>query len=192
MTRPGELRVHLSKDAASEPKAQEDARPDVARRVVGDFELTVRVTHTPPAVRSLAAIGRDEPIASAGIALYKPEAERGSFVLLNRLSRNDETWDSYFKMRALYHSKDARGVVGDHSSHDKFAEKPIYLRLTRRGDEFTATKSEDGKEWSAIFKTPFVVPGLGAVVVGPVVAHNTTGSFEVTFDKYSLTKPPEE
>ncbi len=187
MPQPGELRVRVSKEAASETKAHEVARPLFTRTVEGDFELTLRISHNPPEAKDLTVVGRGEPIASAGIALYKKDAERGSLVILNRLSQGKESWDTYFKMFALYETKDARGVIGDLSSHHKFSGTPIYLRVTRRGDEFTATKSADGKQWSPVFEESHKVPGLGdAVVIGPVAIHNTNGQYDVTFDEYDL------
>ena len=95
-------------------------------------------------------------------------------------------------MFALYETKETRGAIGDLSPHHKFSNAPSYLRLTRRGDEFTATRSEDGKEWSPIFELSHTVPGLGPVVIGPRAVHNTNGRYDVTFDGYTLTKPLEE
>jgi len=186
MTKSGELRVSVSKEGATESKAHFVARPLATQKVEGDFELTVRITHTAPEAKELAAVGDGEPIASAGIALYKSDAKRGSLAILNRLFEGDDAWDSYFKMFALYETKTTLGSIGDLSSHHKFINTPIYLRLIRRGDEFTATSSEDGKEWSPIFESSFDVPGLGPVVIGPVAVHNTTTGYDVTFDEYVL------
>ena len=69
MTRPGELRFSVSKEAATESKNHVETRPNVTRTVEGDFELTVRITHTAPKAKELAAVGDCEQIASAGIAL---------------------------------------------------------------------------------------------------------------------------
>lgn len=187
MLRTGELRVRVSKEAASESDAHLATRPLVTRTVEGDFELTVRITHTPPEDKELAtAVGNGEPIASAGLALHRSDGKRGSLVILNRLSQGRDGWDSYFRMSALYETKDTQGVVGNLSSHRKFSNEPIYLRLTRRGDEFTATKSDDGKEWSPVFDETREVPGLGPVVIGPVAVHNTNARHDVTFDEYVL------
>ena len=105
---------------------------------------------------------------------------------MNRFSQGKESWDSYFKIHALYETKDVRGVTGDLSSHRKFSSTPIYLRLTRSGDEFTATKSQDGKEWSQVFESSHKLPGLGPVEIGPVAVHNTNVRYDVTFDEYVL------
>lgn len=108
MPRPGELRVSVSKEAASERKVHERARPNVARTVGGDVELTVRITHTPPDLKDLAAVEKGETIAAAGIAIYKSDGNRGSLVILNRLSRGGDDWHSYFKLSAIYETNDTR------------------------------------------------------------------------------------
>lgn len=191
--RRGELRVNVSKAAASEAKAHDEARPVVARTVEGDFELVVRITHAAPDGRELVSGDGGERLASAGIALHKPDGKRGSLVVLNRLSNDRGTWDSYFRMFALYETKGGRGAIGGLGPHREFSGDPIHLRLTRRGDVFTAARSDDGKEWSPVFESPHEVPGLGAaVVVGPVAAHNTNGRYDVTFDQYTLTQLPEK
>ena len=43
-----------------------------------------------------------------------------------------------------------------------------------------------------MFEKSHTVPGLGPVVIGPCVAHNTNGRYDVTFDEYVLKKPSEE
>lgn len=192
-SRPGEVRIRLSADAATESDAHEKARPNVARTVEGDFELTVRITHAPADAKTVAAsAGKGEVIAAAGIALYKPDGTRGTMVVLNRLSKGDDAWDTYFKMDARYETKKARGGIGDLTQHHTFANAPVYLRLTRRGDEFTTTESEDGKAWTPVFKESHTILGLGDVAIGPVAVHNTTGRYEVTFDEYTLTQPAKE
>lgn len=187
MPKAGELRVCVAKDAASEAKTHEIARPLVAQKVEGDFELTVRITHTTPEGNELASGGEGELLAWAGIALSKADGKRGSLVFLNRLSNDRGTWDSYFKLHALYQTPETLGVKGDLSPHHKFTNTPVYLRLTRRGDEFTTSRSPDGKEWSPVFEESHTVPGLGAVSVGPVAGHNTNSQYDVTFDEYVLT-----
>ncbi|QEL20778.1 DUF1349 domain-containing protein [Limnoglobus roseus] len=190
--RPGELRVSLSADAASDTKEHGEVRPNFTRTVEGDFVLTVRITHTPPDDKNPAAVENGETIAAAGIALCKPDGKRGSLVVLNRLSKGRDGWDTYFKLSALYETTKARGSIGALSSHHTFANAPVYLRLTRRGDKFTATQSDDGKEWAPVFEEPHEVPGLGPVAIGPVAVHNTNTAYDVTFDEYTLTTPPEK
>lgn len=190
--RPGEIRVRLTKDAATESKAHDFARPNVARTVEGDFELTVRIAHTPPDAGAVTVEDKGETIAAAGIALVRADGKRGSLVVLNRLSRSEVGWDTYFKLSALYETKAARGSIGGLSSHHAFANAPLYLRLTRRGDVFTSTTSDDGKTWSPVFEEPHTIPGLGAVSLGPVAVHNTNGLYEVTFDEYTLSQPAKE
>jgi len=96
MTRPGELRLGVSKGAATESKNHFVARPIVALKIEGDFELTVRVTHAPPEAKDLAAVGEGELIASAGIALYSPDTPKASVVLLHRHFKERDTWKSTF------------------------------------------------------------------------------------------------
>ena len=66
----------------------------------------------------------------------------------------------------------------------------MYLRLTRKGDDFTSQTSADGKTWQG-FGT-HKTTGFGPVVVGPVATHNTTGEYAVTFDEYEIKPLTEE
>ena len=178
----GELRVSLSKEATTGSQAHFVARPLVTQKVEGDFELTVRVTHAPPEAKDLAAVGKNNPVVSAGLALSSPDDPNASVVLLHRHIRDGDTWESTFNLSSRY------GKKGSDSCRvsEKLHQQPIYLRLTRRGDEFTSAQSFDGKKWSSVFGSAHEVPGLGAVLIGPVAGHNTNGQYEVTFDEYVL------
>ena len=144
--------------------------------------MTVRVTHAPPEAKELTAVGRGDPIVSVGIALYTPDAPKASVVLLHRHAKEGDTWESTFNLFSRYGEKGSDSC----KVSEKLLEQPIYLRLTRRGDEFTSAQSFDGKKWSSIFGSAHEVRGLGPVSVGPVAAHNTTAGYDVTFDEYVL------
>ena len=103
-------------------------------------------------------------------------------VLLHRHFRESNAWESTFSLFSRYGNK------GSDSSRvsEKLLEQPIYLRLTRRGDEFTSSQSFDGEKWSSIFGASHEMPGLGSVSIGPVAVHNTNGRYDVTFDVYDL------
>ena len=64
------------------------------------------------------------------------------------------------------------------------AEKPTYLRLTRRGNVLTTEWSDDGKIWADVGTG---LPPLGKTVsVGPYVIQNTDKPLTVTFDQYEV------
>jgi hypothetical protein len=186
----GELRVSLSKEAAAASATHKQARPLVARAVEGDFELTVRITHAPPDGQDLTVVGRGDPDASAGIALQSADDPKTSLVLLARQCKEDGTWVSRFSMFSRF-GDGKKGSDGG-TVDEKLIVRPVYLRLTRRGDDFTAARSVDGKKWSSAVGSAFEVPGVAAVLVGPVAAHNANAQYDVTFDEYTLTTPAEK
>ncbi|MCU0702625.1 MAG: hypothetical protein MUF18_01385 [Fimbriiglobus sp.] len=190
MPQPGELRVSLAKEAAAASATHNQARPLVARKVEGDFELTVRITHTPPDAKELTVVGRGAPDASAGIALHSADDPKTTLVLLARQCQEDGTWVSRFSMFSR-HGNGKKGSDGG-TADEKLIVQPVYLRRNRRGEEFTCAKSLDGKTWSSMFGTAQNLPGVGAVVVGPVAVHNTNTKYDVTFDEYTLTSPAEK
>ncbi|MCU0704491.1 MAG: DUF1349 domain-containing protein [Fimbriiglobus sp.] len=186
MTRRGELKVEVSKDAAADTNRVSTARPLVTRTVEGDFELVVRVTHSPPTAADLTtAIGAGNPTVTAGLALYAAGDPKSTHTFLQKHARISDAWRTQLSANTQHQ----RGGSGTGRQGQKLEEKPIYLRLTRKGDEFKSETSTDGKKWQA-FATHKATGFGGAVVVGPVATHNITGGYEVTFDEYEIKPVP--
>jgi hypothetical protein len=178
MTRKDELKATVGKEAAAAAD-ESKVRPLTTRTVEGDFELTVRVTHSPPDKADLAT-GNGVATVFAGIGLFAENSPKHTLTLLHKHLKQGDTWKSGLSMN----SQHPRGGSGTGRGVAKLEDQPTYLRLTRKGDEFTSQTSADGKKWQG-FGT-HKVQGFGAVVVGPVATHNTTGEYAVTFDEYII------
>lgn len=179
MTRRDELKVTEGKEAATAVNSQAKTRPLTTKTVEGDFELTVRIAHAPPADKELAVTGPGIPTLSAGIALFSRDNPKCSLTLFHK-----HTMPGGWKSQLSMSSQHERGGSGTSRQAQKLEDQPLYLRLTRQGDEFRSETSGDGKTWQR-FGT-HKVQGFGPVVVGPAAVHNTSGAYEVTFDEYQI------
>lgn len=180
MTKWEELRVAVSKETIVSPNQEHQIRPLVTRTVEGDFTLTVRVSHPPSKAADLAAVGAGAPTLSAGIALYADGNPKQTLTLLHKHTKSGDTWKSSLSMS----SRHDKGGSGTGRQAQGLEDKPYYLRLTRKGDDFKSETSTDGKKWQG-FGT-HKVSGFGAVVVGPVAVHNTTADYDAVFDEYKI------
>ena len=185
MTRNDELKVTVSKEGAT-ADATSNLRPLTTRVVEGDFELTVRVTHAAPGSAD-RAVGIGGPIAYAGIALFADGNPKHTLNLLHKHVKTGDAWKSGLNMSTQHKN----GGMGTGRGNAKLEEQPIYLRLTRKGDEFKSETSTDGKKWQG-FGTHKAQGFGGAVVVGPYASHNTSAEGEVTFDAYVVKPLTEE
>lgn len=180
MTKAEELRVGVSKEFTVSTSQEHLIRPLVSKTVEGDFVMTVRVAHPPSRVADLAAVGPGVPTLSAGIALYADGNPKQMLTLLHKHTKSGDTWKSSLGMN----SRHDRGGSGTGRQSKGLEDKPLYMRLTRKGDEFKSETSADGTKWMG-FGT-HKVAGFGAVVVGPVALHNTTADYDAVFDEYKL------
>lgn len=187
MTRRDELKASIGKDAATaDLSTTNTVRPLATRTVVGDFELMVRVTHSPPEKADLA-VGTGTPTVHAGIGLFAEGNPKHALNLLHKHTKQGDSWRTGLSMN----SRHKNGGSGTGRQNAKLDEQPIYLRLTRTGDEFKSETSTDGKKWQG-FGTHKVQGFGGSVVVGPYASHNTTAGYDVTFDEYVLKTPDEK
>jgi hypothetical protein len=188
MTRDGELRVVVPKDA---PPLELDhgsrTLPLVTKTVEGDFEVTVRVAHAPPTDAGRAEGAKQQATVSAGIALYAEGDPKTNITFVHKHAHGGGKWTSGLGMQCNY----GGGSSGSGRGSPNLEDKPVYLRLTRRGGTITTETSTDGKKWSL-----FVNHKAGrigeAVVVGPVAFQNTTGEYEAVFDRYEVKPLTEE
>jgi len=184
MARKGELRVGVSKDLTVGNDQENHLRPLVSKTVEGDFTLTFRVSHTP--TKDAEAVGKGETVVSAGVAVASDTDASRSLVVLQRHVKSRDAW----KTEEWVSGRHPKGGGGSTLYHDKLEDGPVYFRLTRRGDVFTAWSSDDGRNWST--RGAFTLPGFGAVKVGPVVAHTTNTDHEAVFGEYEIKPFTEE
>lgn len=185
MTRNDELKVTVAKEAATTDTTA-NLRPLATRTVEGDFELTVRLTHAAPGSAD-RAVGIGGPAVYAGIALFADGNPKNTVNLLHKHVKTGDTWKSGLTMNTQHKN----GGMGTGRGNAKLEEQPVYLRLTRRGDEFKSETSTDGKKWQS-FGTHKAQGFGGAVVVGPYASHNTSAECETTFDEYVIKPAAEE
>lgn len=187
MTKDGALQVVVPKDARL-IELDHDSRtpPLTAKTVTGDFEVTVRVTHLPPKDGDRADGAKQKATVSAGIALVADGDPKTSVTFVHKHTRNGDTWASGLTLQSIH----ANGSSGSGRGGATLEDKPLYLRLTRRGETVTTETSGDGKKWTQFVKHK--ADRLGeTVVVGPVAFRNTAGEYEAMFDQYEV-KPLEE
>jgi hypothetical protein len=67
-------------------------------------------------------------------------------------------------------------VIGGISTSDKITNVtlPVYLRIVRKGNDFTASYSEDGKEWKNI-GMQMTVPMKQSALAGMAVTSHADG-----------------
>ena len=99
------------------------------------------------------------------MGLYAENSPKHTLTFLHTHSRQGDTWKSGLSMN----SQHPQGGSGTGRANVKLEDQPLYLRLTRTGNEFKSETSTDGKKWQG-FGT-HKVQGFGPVVVGPDLTH---------------------
>jgi regulation of enolase protein 1 (concanavalin A-like superfamily) len=150
--------------------------PSLMREVEGDFLIQVRVASS-----------------------FKPRGEEGHH-RAGLLFRDGET---YFKVQLTanrtselrtYHFHLSVQSLGTSGSSNVFKdgpslEKPVYLRVVRKGQLLSPSWSEDGKTWAKGIGEWGMGPIPGLLKVGVVAEATTDGEFKVVFDQFELTRP---
>jgi hypothetical protein len=188
MTKDGVLQITVPKDVrATELTHNSRTLPLTTKTVQGDFELTVRMKHAPPKDAERAEGAKQPPTVSAGITVHTDGDPRTSVTFVHKHTKKGDKWTSGLAMQSNYQN----GSSGSGRSGTTLEEKPLYLRITRRGEMVTAETSTDGKKWSRF--TNQKADRLGeTLVVGPVAFQNTTAEYDVEFDQYEIKPLKEE
>jgi hypothetical protein len=156
-----------------------------AKEVTGDFEFTVLMRTTAPQDLPAGANRKWQPVGG-GIGVWnvddkpaKLEVSLSRWFNRERLERNGPVvWTE--QTQASY-----PGTVYQKSDDDPAdPQRPLYLRLTRRGNDIATATSSDGKEWA---ERANKVVDFGKTVTVGVSAFNGTGQpVEILFEKFSL------
>jgi regulation of enolase protein 1 (concanavalin A-like superfamily) len=85
----------------------------------------------------------------------------------------------------------ARTSTGAITSTEKSTNgtTPIWLRLTRRGNDFTGFTSSNGTAWTQLGLTKTIAMPATILVGLAVTSHDITQTTTATFDNVSLTTP---
>lgn len=153
--------------------------------VTGDFEFTVLMRTTAAHDLPAAKNGKWQPVGG-GIGVWntgdkpaKLEVSLSRCFEYERLERNGPlVWTEH--LNASYpQTAHERG-----SGEPADPQRPLYLRLTRRGDDIATATSDDGKEW-AEWVNKEVAFGK-TVTVGVSAFNGTEQPVEILFEKFAL------
>ena len=155
--------------------------PRVLRTVAGDFVLQVRValSYDQDATTDLS----DWPgLVGAGLLILDGTTSR---VEIRHL--HERLFNNPWRISAEY---DLRGPDVDRggSTPRPLDSKPVYLRMTRRGNRITADWSPDGRGWLPMHPNPLDLPLSRQVQVGFHVIQNTKKPIVAEFDQYQIRK----
>jgi hypothetical protein len=160
--------------------------PLVAKTIEGDFNVSVRLTHTLPAT-AWTHYRNECPGMAAGLSVWAtsgPDFERAGVI-----AAIDRTYCAGRWVSDLRHYEGKQAQWASNSLRPELKpDAVVYLRVTRRGDIMTEEWSADGKAWAEIGKSKLV----GPVSVGPVAFQCTDHDFVVTFSEYELKELPPE
>jgi regulation of enolase protein 1 (concanavalin A-like superfamily) len=154
--------------------------PRVLREVEGDFRVEVKVLGAFNGdARCLVA--KRWAFNGAGLLLWQ---DAKNYIRLERarIHYPSGQWRCYPNWEMRRDGKVARaGGVKDGTLDDP---KPLFLRLSRKGNTITGAYSEDGKKWQEL---PAIQADFGKKVrVGVVALQNTPSSYEATFEGLSF------
>jgi hypothetical protein len=188
MTKAGVLRVTVPKEVRPvELNHAVAGSPVTTKTVEGDFVLTVRVSHTPPNKAEKVDGAKQQATVSAGIAVYSEGDPKTNLTLVHKHTKTGDKWVSGLAMQTNY----KQGSTGSGRGGTTLEDKPLYLRLTRKGEVCVAETSADGKKWVQFTRHP--ADKLGpVVVVGPTVFRNTDADHTAEFDEYEIKSLTEE
>jgi len=154
--------------------------PRVLRDVDGDFEVQVEVTGPVPLLnRNL--IGK-YPWYGAGILVWQDD---NNFFRLERAriifgANNGPTYANWELRERGQHVRKGANEEGRLSDSDN-----AHLKLTRKGNIFSAAYSQDGKEWKEL---PSITANFAKKLrVGLIATQNTPMGFEAVFERLKLT-----
>lgn len=161
--------------------------PHMVRKVDGDFVLTVRIQHTFNKEAGKAEAAKQKTMVAAGIGFTDADDARNTFSVCHMNTKGGDKWTTGRLMQIMHRG----GGSGSGSSGQDAADKPAYLRVTRKGEEIKSEFSADGKKWQN-FST-MKINTLGAAVnVGPVACQSTDAEYSVEFTEYEIKPLTEE
>ncbi len=166
--------------------------PRVARKVSGDFEITVTVLDVARPNRTAAYEGT-WPNSRAGLFAHA-EGWGAEFSLCQCYMKPDEAGEEPKRcvwLETLFPPGGESGPLKDAENG-----KSTWLRMTRKGKTVTVSYSFDGEKWSAPFAlrpvSDFTGEVTGEVTVGAFLGHSTYQTLEASFGAFTIEKPKAE
>ncbi len=162
-------------------------RPHMVRKVEGDFVLTVRIQHTFKPEAGKAEAAKQKTMVAAGIGFIDADDAKNTFSVCNMITKTGDKWTTGRLMQVMHRN----GGSGSGSGGQDAADKPTYLRVTRKGEEIKSEFSADGKKWQNFSNMKMTTLGA-AVNVGPVACQSTDAEYSVEFTEYEIKPLTEE
>ena len=178
------LTIRTAGQPARGLRDEKEPIPRVARKVAGDFEMTVKVVDATPPSR-LAQHQESWPWSRAGLYVvgggYTVEHHLSQYYTkINNVLNENLTrcpWvDTWYPRRA----GSQIGTVEP--------GKSLYLKLIRKGNTVTVSHSTDGEKWSTPFNPRQELVFPEEVTVGVFVSHGTHQTIEATFADFEIKK----
>jgi regulation of enolase protein 1 (concanavalin A-like superfamily) len=161
-------------------------RPHMIRKVEGDFVLTVRIQHTFSKDAGKAEAAKQKTMVAAGIGFTDADDAKNTFSVCHMNTKSGDKWTTGRLMQIMHRG----GGSGSGSGGDPL-DKPVYLRVTRKGEEIKSEFSGDGKKWQN-FSTMKMNTLGPAVNIGPVACQSTDAEYSVEFTEYDIKPLAEE
>jgi regulation of enolase protein 1 (concanavalin A-like superfamily) len=176
---PGELHIkipgtpHILTAEIGGPKSTN--APRVLREIEGDFDAEVTVQGPVPANMNSLVQGR-APFFAAGLLVWQ---DAKNYLRIARGFLRGQCYPNW--------QQHGNGQVVHDLGHNMplDARLTTSLRLKRRGDTFTASYSQDGKEWKEL--PPAKADYGNKLNVGVVAIQNTAAGYEAVFEGLKIT-----
>jgi hypothetical protein len=153
--------------------------PRVLRQMQGDFLFEVKILAGSPSVRRSET--GSSPWHGAGVLIWQDE---NNYLRLERARQyvSGDNWRCYANWKLRQGGKLTRQAAGAELNLEE--GKPVYFKLNRKADTFTATYSQDGKTSKELppIRADFAIK-LG---VGICASHNTGVGYDAVFEDLKL------
>ncbi len=157
--------------------------PRVLQEVVGDFQLTVKVTgEFKPGPESTLSSGLR--FNSGGLLLWHDEE---NYIRLERNIMVSGT-STYClpPLCEIFSEGKYRGINKSPTAEPYFQGASTWLRLKREGDYFRPALSHDGEIWEELKRTEVILPDK--LLIGVSAINTSSTAHTVTFESLSVIK----
>lgn len=153
--------------------------PRVLREVEGEFTITVKVAADyTPGSSSVAQTRR--AFQGAGLVLWQDDSNYVRLESAQLVVGTETMRYASFELR-----RDGQFTKPGFAEEHPLKNSTTWLRLERRGNQITASVSEDGKNWESL--KPLRVDFSEALQVGVVAGHNTSTPISVGFEDFKVS-----
>jgi regulation of enolase protein 1 (concanavalin A-like superfamily) len=156
--------------------------PRALQSVTGDFTVQVKVSAFPPPEPNTSTDNQGHSFVSAGLLVWKDDQSfirfmRGGLGERRVLFTHLETFDQGKRKKSDFsiHRLEEAAIP----------DKPLWLRIERKGDAMTLSRSLDGQKWEE-FATQHLADWPAQLSVGVGVVNATNKDFAPQFEQFEL------